>query len=468
LGNIYVSEVAGNTILKLAPSGQLLETIAVPTPSGDMSDFAVSPMGTIFVADRDGSHVGRVTTVAGSTVFTPFEGSGSGFISLIAFDRVTNDIVAATEEPESLQRILRFNSDNGSLTDEIARLEDFQERLHELAVDDYGSIYATGLPFVLGLDPVISADQLDNAVRDVVLQNLSFDDSPQGKYLRGLAVRAARTTSNLESISEVQLRLDELRRRANFDVEPPVDDLMSFTIEQINGFLTAVKANSPLVVGDTEPSPDPPHPLFEILDKLAAGEPFYGRYRASQPIGFPQLAHLELMLDPATATSNFIKPGLRGRGDPVRPEVISSTVSLDFNGLVPTVNEFTMVLGSFEINGQQSGLNRGRLSPSGQLYSQFGRQGRDFEAHVEGWITNDLYPESRPLFTFLDLQGFRPSGAPQDVTIYGTNQSLCLVCPVSPRRMQPASVSSPRASSSAKRQTRSCSMRILIHRRRPI
>jgi hypothetical protein len=102
--------------------------------------------------------------------------------------------------------------------------------------------------------------------------------------------------------------------------------------------------------------------------------------------------------------------------------VISSTVSLDFNGLVPTVNEFTMVLGPFEINGQQSGLNRGRLSPSGQLHSQFGRQGRDFEAHVEGWITNDLYTESRPIVTFLDLQGFLPGN--DDATVYGTNEPL--------------------------------------------
>ncbi len=75
-------------------------------------------------------------------------------------------------------------------------------------------------------------------------------------------------------------------------------------------------------------------------------------------------------------------------------QVISSTISLDFNGLVPTVRDFSMVLGSFDINGTPSGLNRGRLSPNGQLHLQFGRQGRDFEAHVEGWITNDLYTES--------------------------------------------------------------------------
>jgi SMP-30/Gluconolactonase/LRE-like region len=434
-GNVYVSVNVGTTILKFGPTGQLLDTIDVPLDSGIISGMAVSPAGDIFVGEFARRQMGRVTHAAGLTTFTPFEGQGSFPISGVAFNPVTNEVLAATEDGTETSQLLRFNPANGMLLGSTA----IEGTVFGLTVDDYGSIYAVigdipsgnlVTPYVLGIDPTITASQLKDAASALILPGLSFDDSPEGAYFRGLAGRAARTRNNLNSISEAQSQLEEFRFRANIDVGANQDpDAMSMAIEQVNGFLTAVKENSPLVVGEgqVEPTapdvaPTPPHPLYDILDALLADDPFYGRYHATQPIGFPPPAHVELAIDPATATSNAIKPGIWGRGDPVRPDVISSTVNLDFNGLVPSVNQFSMVLGSFDINGTPSGLNRGRLSPSGQLFSQFGRQGRDFDAHVEGWITNDLYTESRPIFTFLDLKGFLPGGS--EATIYGTNEPV--------------------------------------------
>ncbi len=208
---------------------------------------------------------------------------------------------------------------------------------------------------------------------------------------------------------------------------PTAADIISRATERINGFLKSVEADSPLIAGEhfaglNVPAPEPTNPFTAFIQAIFAEDPFYRRYHASQPIGSPPPAHLELALDAATATTSFIRPQIWGGGDVLEPQVISSRVVLDFNGLVPTVSDFTMVLGSIDINGMPSGLNRGRLSPNGQLHSQLGRQGRDFTAHVEGWITNDLYTESRPIFSFLDLEGYVARGT--EVGVYGTNEPL--------------------------------------------
>jgi hypothetical protein len=446
--NLYVGVVrfdgTNSEILRFNSSGDLSGAIDVPSPSEDetslLTAIDVTKAGTIFIADYlSRPNTGETTMRAGRLdrtipffpIFVPlFAAPGVGGIievKGIAFDPVRDQVVITVSNVATkTSQIHRFDANDASLVNTTSIMGIAQN----VDVDDYGSMYVVVHEphYLIGIDPTITANDLDAAAREIVLPGKSFDESPEGAYFRGLAVRAARTRNNLYSVSEARWRLDELRRRANFDIDPQLTNPMSIAIEQINGFLTELEANSPLIVGEveevtetTEPHHDPLNPLWAIIEAFFGSDPFYGRYHAAQPISFPPPAHADLTLDPATATTNFVKPGIWGRGGE-RPEVISSTVSLDFNGLVPTVNEFTMVLGPFEINGQQSGLNRGRLSPSGQLHSQFGRQGRDFEAHVEGWITNDLYTESRPIVTFLDLQGFLPGN--DDATVYGTNEPL--------------------------------------------
>jgi hypothetical protein len=67
-------------------------------------------------------------------------------------------------------------------------------------------------------------------------------------------------------------------------------------------------------------------------------------------------------------------------------------------------------------------VNHSRLSPNGQVFSFF-RGGR-FEARAEGWFTNDLYPPTRPIFTFPELQGYFFPGGRDDAAVYGTHDPM--------------------------------------------
>jgi hypothetical protein len=338
----------------------------------------------------------------------------------------------------------------GSNHDEIARFAPdghvigrfpLDAEVRDIDVDSYGSIYVLVLPgFIQGIDPDISPDSLVTAARAVVLPGHPLDGSTQGEYFKGLAVRAGRTSGNFVAVTEARRRLEALRAEAQYteslQEDPVLADRISRSLEQINGFLTAVESYSPITVGeDCDPvmAPNPVDPIDILEDSvefLLGGEPFYGRYRSSTPIGLPLPPRIEMTLDTSTATSSFIKPGAWGGDNAitglVRPEVISSNIAIDIGPTGATVAEFSSEFGTIDINGTASGVNHARLAPNGQVFSTFGlgQLGTlEFEAHAEGIITNDLYPESRPIFTFADLQGYQGIGG-RSAAVYGTNEPM--------------------------------------------
>ena len=96
-GNLYVTTFRTNSILKLGPGGQHLDTIDVPLPDrSSITAMEVGLAGEIFIATTASNQVGRVIDLAGLTVFDPFNWQGPSQISAVTFNSVTNEVLAVT------------------------------------------------------------------------------------------------------------------------------------------------------------------------------------------------------------------------------------------------------------------------------------------------------------------------------------------------------------------------------------
>ncbi|MEX2142213.1 MAG: hypothetical protein WD894_23295 [Pirellulales bacterium] len=434
-----IHAVLDNQIRRIGPAGNVIVTFDIPPgPSGPATVEEIDTDAGRNLYGADGSNR-RVIVVNSDGQFRFFsDPTELPTVRGIAVRRtpLAEEILVGIDDITS-PRVARFTP-SGTFLGRIA----LDRAPQDIEVDSYGSIYVlSDFGSIHGIDPDIPAASLVEAARSVALPGLPLDGSSQGEYFKGLAVRAGRTSGNFAAVIDARRQLDALRAQAQFteslQENPQGADRISRSLEEINGFLTAIETYSPIVVGeDCDPvtMPEPAAPidiLKDTIEFLLGAEPFYGRYRSSSPIRLPLPPRIELTLDTSTATSSFIKPGAWGGdsavgGGLVRPQVISSNIALEIGPGGATVSSFSSEFGSMDINGTPSGVNRARLAPNGQVYSTFGvgQFGAiEFTAHAEGVITNDLYLDNRPIFTFSDLQGY--VGLLGDTAAaYGTNEPM--------------------------------------------
>jgi hypothetical protein len=441
-----IHAVVADQILRIGPAGNVIARFDLPDgPFGSVvvDEIDVDSGRNLYAADRRHTRVlvldtdGQLRSFSAAAELPAIEGIA------VRATPIAEEILVGVDDNRD-PRVARFTP-SGTFLGSIH----ISGAPRDIEVDSYGSIYVLAGPgHIHGIDPDITSEQLFTAARAVALPGLELDGSPQGEYFKGLAVRAGRTYDNFVAVTEAVGQLEAMRAEAEYTEyvreNPRLADRISRSTEEVNGFLTAVQNFSPIEIGeDCDPAlaPDPTDPIDELagaVTHLAGGEPFYGRYRSSTPIGLPLPPHIEMTLDTSTATSSFIKPGTWGGdsavgGGLVRPEVLSSHIAIDIDPGGATVSEFSSEFGSIDINGTPSGINRAALAPNGQVFSTFGPGpffGLEFEAHAEGIITNDLYPASRPVFTFADLEGYQGRDG-SSAAVYGTNEPMIVPGPPS-------------------------------------
>jgi hypothetical protein len=435
-GNVYVSGQGSGAIVKVSPTGSVLDTYHIP--AGDkpawISGLDVDPAGNLYADDSNNQRILRMQPgPAGSGTLTVTT-LATGFLepSSVAFNPKSGELLAFSNDGATAG-LVRLNPVTGTVLGKIRT----RAGVSAVRADAYGSVYAVVMAsdpsYVHGIDPTISSNDLYTQMRSLVDGGVALDGTANGEFFKGLAARAARTRNNLASLKAAHQQLQSLRNEVRTSTEPEVGqsaaNTASQTIEKLDGYLTSLEMQSPLVVGEnpvgggpSQPA-DQENPLWAAIWMLIGGEPYYGRYISPTPIAFPLPAHVDLTLDSTTATSSFLRPGIWRGETLVRPTVISSTLSADFSGLVGTVTQFSSEFGPFDINGTSSGNNHSHLAPNGQVFSAIDALHRTFEAHAEGWITNDLYPDSRPIFSFTDLQGYLAKDG-KTAASYGTNEPI--------------------------------------------
>ncbi len=263
-------------------------------------------------------------------------------------------------------------------------------------------------------DRIVRTDELGEFV-DELLNTAGSDAFPGYEQFTDFVRQASRTERGLTAIFGTQQALPGFRDAITArDIAGGFDnrrlpDAVAQTIETIDGILTQFLDH-------------PPNERQEV--RLVGGlkDPFYGRYHSTAPLSFPLPSHVDFVLDPGSAITTISKSQALGRRE--QPRVLSSTIGIDLVGGVPTVTDFTFELAPFRVGDRSTGPNHGFLPPGAQVWAQI-TSPTSFEGHPEGWIVNDLYPATRPLFTFVDLHGyFFAVHGRNDATVYGVNEPI--------------------------------------------
>ncbi|HEX2473433.1 MAG TPA: hypothetical protein VHK01_01730, partial [Lacipirellulaceae bacterium] len=162
-------------------------------------------------------------------------------------------------------------------------------------------------------------------------------------------------------------------------------------------------------------------------DSLLGADPFYGRFTPLLPLSlpFPAQASFRLSQGAGNAGVTIVRPGLWGGGTQ-DVTVLDSRVTVAHENGVFRLMDFETTLSPFFVNGVSSGTNRGFVPPGGQVWSSVDLAAGEFVAYAEGVIVNDLYPASRPIFVFQDIDGFVNFSRGGEVTAFADNEPMII------------------------------------------
>jgi hypothetical protein len=174
-----------------------------------------------------------------------------------------------------------------------------------------------------------------------------------------------------------------------------------------------------------------PAPSLESSNRLQTrhmgADPFYGRFTPEQPLSlpFPPQASFRLKQGEGNAGVTIVRPGLWGGGTQ-DVTVLDSRVTVAHDNGVFHLMDFETRLSPFLVNGVSSGENRGFVPPGGKVWSSVDLAAGEFVAYAEGVIVNDLYPASRPIFVFQDIDGFVNFSRGGEVTAFADNEPMII------------------------------------------
>jgi hypothetical protein len=179
---------------------------------------------------------------------------------------------------------------------------------------------------------------------------------------------------------------------------------------------------------DRPSKPSSPQDTLETVFRAFVGaDPFYGRFTPEQPFSlpFPPQASFRLAQGAGNAGVTIVRPGLWGVGTQ-EVTVLDSRVTVAQENGVFRLTDFETRLSPFMVNGVSSGENRGFVPPGGQVWSSVDLAAGEFVAYAEGVIVNDLYPASRPIFVFQDIEGFVNFSRGGEVTAFADNEPMII------------------------------------------
>jgi hypothetical protein len=177
----------------------------------------------------------------------------------------------------------------------------------------------------------------------------------------------------------------------------------------------------------SRPSKLPQDTLDTVFRAFVGADPFYGRFTPEQPLSlpFPPQASFRLTQEEGNAGVTIVRPGLWGGGTQ-DVTVLDSRVTVAQENGVFRLMDFATRLSPFMVNGVSSGENRGFVPPGGQVWSSVDLAAGEFVAYAEGVIVNDLYPSSRPIFVFQDIEGFVNFSRGGEVTAFADNEPMII------------------------------------------
>ena len=428
----YVADTGNDRLQRFNANGTFQSLIGAGGLLNGPQDLAVDAFGNMFAADTGGHRIARFRSNGASNGMLGQRGPGSADGQFdaphgIAFSSLNHEAVVADTNNDRVQRFDFRGDFRGTFSRPAAAGLDSP---HGVAIDGQGAVYVS-FPNnnAIGIwDHVVTDVEMLQSLSNIMqtehdferntIRNLKDGDTgsgPRGMAFGQLAYQATRTESGLKALSQTRQQLDSQRRLVFlFDAQKWIGqfaDADGIAIERIDAFLDALE----LVTAETASGRGNVYPM---------NDPFYGRYKSDTPLQLPLPPQVTFSLDVSTAATNIIKSARIG-GDVERPEVLGSSITIDVDGLNLSVSDFTFDFASFDINGVPTGINRGFIPAGGQLFAEFSPEFDRFVAHAEGRITNDLYPESRPMFVFEDIEGFvyLPFGR-EEAAVYGLNEPI--------------------------------------------